>query len=337
MINMKIEKLSLSKKKVNINLQFYFFLKHVSKLHPSDLEIIKIIEIYHLLGHNVELCRNAIGDIFKKSKKRLERFEDIVIRFKENMDIELFLFSIKLYQIKNLLLQEAKITESTDTEQLANIDPLSLEYDRISVIKPYNTRVNGALLSLLFFDKLEKKEVNFMSENSIEFIKNLSDFAIKFKREGLEPNQIFMLMFSESMNQSIISDSGTNYESRILSVLSKNGIQDIEIHKHDEKDKSTEFDCFFKIEGRAFGVGAKRTLRERYKQFIKTAFTSKIDVMIEVTLGLDLTEEKAKTIINHGIYIFVADEIYNSREYLKLSDNVYSVKDLHYEILKKLK
>jgi hypothetical protein len=334
-MNMKIEKLQLSKKKVDINLQFYFFLKHTVKLSPSNKEIIKIIEGYNLFNHDFSLFCDSLRKIFKTNTK-LEKLEDIIIRFANNLDTELFVFSVKLYQIKNLLLQEVKITESTDTEKLSHLNPLSLEYDRISVIKPYNTRVSGALLSLLFFDKLERKETNFMSENAFDFIKSLSNLVIKFKKEGLEPNQIFMLMFSESLNQSITSDSGSDYESRIKSVLTKNGIQDIK-KAHDKNDKSTEFDCFFEIEGKTFGIGAKRTLRERYKQFIKTAITSKIDVMIEITLGLDLNEEKAKTIVNHGTYIFVADEIYKSREYLQKLDKVYSVKDLSYDVLRKLK
>ena len=71
----------------------------------------------------------------------------------------------RVQRVKDLLLQEAKITESTDIEKLAKMNPLSLEYDRISVIKPYTTRVSGALLALLFFEKLDKGETNFMSEN----------------------------------------------------------------------------------------------------------------------------------------------------------------------------
>lgn len=332
---MKIEKLQLSESKVDINLQFYFFLKHTLKLSPTNNEIVKIIEEYNLFNHDFNLFSVSLRQIFK-SETKLEKLEDIIIRFKDNSDTELFLFSVRLYQIKNLLLQEAKISESTDIEKLSDLNPLSLEYDSISVVKPYTTRVRGALLSLLFFDKLERKDINFMSENAFCFIKTLSDLAVKLKYNGLEPNQIFMLMFSESLNQSITSDSGSNYESRILSVLSKNGIKNIK-KVNDKDDKSTEFDCFFEIDGRTFGIGAKRTLRERYKQFIKTAFTSKIDVMIEITLGLDLNEEKAKTIVNHGTYIFVADEIYKRKEYLQKLDKIYSVRDLTFEVLSKLK
>ncbi|MEA2088588.1 MAG: hypothetical protein U9O55_01970 [Patescibacteria group bacterium] len=64
---------------------------------------------------------------------------------------------------------------------------------------------------------------------------------------------------------------------------------------------------------------------------------SRIDIMIEITLGLDLNEEKAKSIRNHNIYIFVADEVYNSREFLKKMKGVYSVKELNMDMLKTLK
>ena len=98
---------------------------------------------------------------------------------------------------------------------------------------------------------------------------------------GVEPNQIFMLMFSESINQSIISDSGSNYEDRIMSVLTSIGIDESKIKKtHDKDDSSTEFDFFFELKNKTYGIGAKRTLRERYKQFIKTTQMTKIDVMM---------------------------------------------------------
>lgn len=244
-------------------------------------------------------------------------------------DLDLFIFSLKLYLIKDLLLQEAKLTDIVHVSKLEGLDPLSLDYDKISIYRPYATRVNGALLALLFFSKLERKEVNFMSEDSHKFIEKLSEFAIDLKNKEVEPNQIFMLMFSESINQSIISDSGGDYEDRIFSVLTKIGILEDKIKKvHDKDDSSTEFDFFFEIKNKTYGIGAKRTLRERYKQFIKTAQMSQIDVMIEITLGVDLNEEKAKSIRNHGVYIFVADEVYKSRKFLQEMKRVFSVKDL---------
>ena len=214
---------------------------------------------------------------------------------------------------------------------------MSLEYDRIATFNPYSTRVSGALLSLIFFNKLEIQETNFISEKCELFIRNLSNFAIELKNEGIEPNQIFMLMFNESMDQSIISDSGLNYEDRISIVLTSIGINKNSIEKtHDDNDKSTEFDFFFTLDGVSYGIGAKRTLRERYKQFIKTAQMSKIDIMIQITLGIDLTEEKVKSIRNHHVILFVADEVYQNTSYLKSTDGVYSSKDLTLKTLKSL-
>jgi len=239
--------------------------------------------------------------------------------------------------IKDLLLQESKLKDLLDISKLENLDPLSLEYDKITIYSPYSTRVNGALLSLIFFDKLDNGETNFISKGAENFIKSLSSLAIELKANGVEANQIFMLMFSESINQSIISDSGSNYEDRILSVLTSIGIDENKIQKtHDKNDSSTEFDFFFELQNKTYGIGAKRTLRERYKQFIKTAQMTKIDVMIEITLGMDLTEEKVKAIRNHNVFLFVSDEIYNSYQYLQDIDGIYPSTELTIEVLKSL-
>lgn len=337
---MKINKLQISGEKININLKFYYLLKHLVKIKLSDKQSIQYLEAYNLFSkHKFQACIDKFSYLAEQmSGHDRKNFMFAIIEVLENkVDLDLFIFSLKLYLIKDLLLQEAKMTDVIGVADLDRINPLSLNYDKISVYRPYATRVNGALLALLFFSQLEEGKTNFMSIDAHEYIKNLSNFAIKLKKRGVEPNQIFMLMFSESINQSIISDSGTDYEDRILSVLTKIGIPEKNIKKiHDKDDSSTEFDFFFELGGRTFGIGAKRTLRERYKQFIKTAQMSKIDVMIEITLGLDLNEEKAKSIINHNVYIFVSDEIYKSREYLRNIDGIYSVKDLTLKTLKKL-
>lgn len=335
---MNIKKLQVSKEKLEINLQFYFFLKYIVKIKLSNKKILLLLENYNLFKKsNIEIIIEKFLEILiddnKPSKNnKSEQIAEIFSRIESVADIELFIFSIKLYQIKDLLLQEAKTSDVVDISKLEKLDPLSLNYDRISVLRPYATRVSGALLALLFFEKLERSETNFMSENSHILLEDLSEKTIALKKRNLEPNQIFMLMFSESINQSILSDSGSNYEDRILSVLVKNNIKDIK-KTHDKNDASTEFDFFFSLNGRSYGIGAKRTLRERYKQFIKTAQMSNLDVMIGITLGLDLNEEKAKTILKHGVYMFVSDEIYQSRKFLQNLDGIYSVKDLNAKTL----
>jgi len=339
---MSVEKLIIDKSKFDINLKFYFILKYLLKMSLSDKDIRKLLELYSLNQGLLfkKIILKDLDSLFGRTKTGLNKqsyLTDILDLFETEYDSELFIFSLKLYAIKPLLLQEAKTRDLLDTSKLPTLNPLSLAYDKITLFSPYSTRVSGALLSLIFFNKLENSDTAFISSDATEFLKELSKEAIKLKKIGVEPNQIFMLMFSESINQSIISDSGSNYEDRILSVLRTIGIDENKIAKtHDKDDSSTEFDFFFELDGRTFGIGAKRTLRERYKQFIETAQMTKIDVMIEITLGIDLTEEKVKAIRNHNIYLFVADEIYAAYEYLQNIDGIYSSKDLTLQTLIKL-
>jgi hypothetical protein len=338
---MKIQKLNITEAKFDINLQFYYFLKHLVKSKINNEQVGDLLETLELnKSSKVETTLAQINNICSAyiGEDKKDIMELLCASIKTKIDLELLAFSLKLYSIRDLLLQEAKIKEVITVSELNKLDPLSLEYDNISVKRPYATRVNGALLALLFFSNLEQGQTNFMSKEAHDFVNELSVLAISLKKKGLEPNQIFMLMFTESMNQSIISDSGSNYENRILSVLTKMGIPEDKIKKvHDKNDSSTEFDFFFELEGRTYGIGAKRTLRERYKQFIKTAQMSRIDVMIEITLGIDLNETKAKSIINHGIHLFVSDEVYKSRKFLQDLKGIHSVKELNLSVLKNLR
>jgi len=337
---MKIEKLDIEKKRFDINLKFYFFLKYSVKMNLSDKQVTSILKTYSLKSSfKVAISQIIIyaEDKIKKGSKKQKLLFEILDELDSELSLKLFIFSLKLYMIKDLLLQEAKLKDLLDISKLENLDPLSLEYDKITLYSPYATRVNGALLSLLFFDKLERNETNFISKDADDYIKSLSRIAIELKDKGVEPNQIFMLMFSESINQSIISDSGSNYEDRIFSVLTSIGIDGDKIDKtHDKDDSSTEFDFFFELNGKTYGIGAKKTLRERYKQFIKTAQMSEIDVMIEITLGTDLTKDKVEAIRKHNVFLFVSNEVYINEDYLQDLDGVYSSIDLTLSTLKRL-
>ena len=339
---MKIKKLEINKAKFDINLKFYFFLKYLVKTKLTDTqsnEILKICILISKINFKIIITKiiKYINTKVKTNSPKQKLIFEVIDEINSYIDLKLFIFSLKLYMIKDLLLQEAKLKDLLDISKLENLNPLSLEYDKITIYSPYSTRVNGALLSLIFFDKLDNRETNFISQDADNFIKNLSTLAIELRNNGIEPNQIFMLMFSESINQSIISDSGSNYEDRILSVLTSIGIDENKIEKtHDKDDSSTEFDFFFELQNKTYGIGAKRTLRERYKQFIKTAQMTTIDVMIEITLGIDLTEEKVKAIRNHNIFLFIANEVYSSYQYLQNIDGVYPSTDLTIEVLESL-
>lgn len=337
---MKISKVVIKRDKLDANFKLYLFLKELNgAIKLSDNEINIFLESYftnYKLSHKkmVAILINLVDGFTDRKKAPLLA---LLYQIKNAIELEIFIFALKLIQIKPLLLAEAKLTEIAGLSRLKKINQLSIEYDTISKSRPYYTRVNGALLSLLFFSKLEERDSSFISESTEQYIATLFQQYKHLKDNGLEPNQMFMLMFSESINQSIISDAGSSYEDRIFNILVGLGIKSSDIRKmHDENDKSTEFDFFFKLNGKSYGIGAKRTLRERYKQFIKTANMSELDVMIEITLGLDLSEEKAKSIRNHNVYLFVADEIYASKEYLQRIEGIYPAGELNINLLKKL-
>lgn len=338
---MDLKSISITEDKLIINFKFYLFLKEMNGTNGiKEKEINTLLESYYL--HNKISLKNMLSlfsiEIDKiKSNDRKSNLYNLLLYINTPQDLSLFIFSLKLLQVKPFLLQEAKLITSSNIIKNKNLHSLSVEYDRIGKNTAYYARVNGALISLLFFNHLEQKNYNFLSDVSNDYIKDLIDDYKKAKSFSVEPNEIFMLMFSESINKSIISDAGSSYEDRIFNLLVSLGIDKNSITKtHDKNDKSTEYDFFFKLDNKSYGIGAKRTLRERYKQFIKTSHTSKIDVMIEVTLGLDLTIEKAKSIRQHDVYIFVADEIFDTREYLRNIEGVFPASKLNIELLKKL-
>ena len=327
-------KMEIDTHKFDINLKFYFFLKHLVKSKLTSSQILKTLEICNNSSlsnwqDTVNRLENLIATF--SGQKKQDDYSVVIEQIQNDEDLCLFIFSINLYAIKDLLLAEAKLKKIILSLRLANLHPLSLEYDRLSLLNPYSTRVNGALLSLIFFENLENGISDFMSSDVEHYLKSLSDDAIALRKKGIEPNQIFALIFNESVNQSITSESGSNYEDRILSVLT----DDLRIDRdsiakiHDDKDASTEYDFFFKLEdNRTYGIGAKKTLRERYKQFIKTALTGDIDVMIAITIGLDLSPNKAETIRSHGVYVFIADEVYDERQDLIDLNGIFPVREL---------
>jgi hypothetical protein len=344
---MKLQKFQVSKNKQLINYKFYCILKALNSVPKlNDKEVSLLLETYYA---NKELLKigkfenlkflllKQITEFNKIKNDKLEKFSKLISENQNKLELEVFIFSLKLIQIKPLLTEEAKLSQLSEVFKLEGVNQLSIKYDNISKTKPYVTRVNGALLSLLFFEKIESGETNFLAETTQSYLNTLCIEYQNLIKNELEPNQIFMLMLSESVNQGIVSDAGASYENRVFNILVNIGIEPETISKvHDVNDKSTEYDFFFNLKGKTFGLSAKRTLRERYKQFIKTSYSSNIDVMLEFTLGLDLTEEKAKSIRQHNVVIIVADEIYNSREYLQCIDGIYPASKLDLNLLYKL-
>lgn len=338
---MKIRKLEIKEKIFDINLVFYNFLKKITQAKFTDNQINELLAIYFSnINVNAETLRELFYSHIKTNIKRKD-ISSLIAAIEEidNETIDIFVFALRLNLIKDLLLNEAKITQSIKIQKLKGLNQLSLAYDKVSIQVAYATRISGALLSLLFFEKLENRELNFVANSTRNFLEDLAKSYTKLLGKGIEPNQIFMLLFAESINQSITSTAGGSYEDRIKNVLIGIGIsaENIDDKTHDKNDSSTEFDFFFKHNNRTYGIGAKRTLRERYKQFIKTAQMSKIDIMIEITLGTDLGENAALSIRKHGVYLFVADEVYRSRSYLQEIKGIFPASKLTLEQLESLK
>lgn len=326
----------------DLNFKMYLFLKRLNAQDGiTDKERLRMLELYERYLNNRDLTTileqyRALAHDIKSGDRR-----ETVLLLMEQIDsdqlIHLFAFCMHLMTIKPLLLAEAKFLSQMDLSVLANLHPLSMEYDAKTSYSAYSTRVHGALLALVFFQKVEEQDFAFLTQATHDYVKSLIEYYHKFKSEGVDPNQMFMLMFTESMNQSITSLSGTNYEERIRDILIAEGIPKESITKtHDSGDLSTEYDLFFSLAGKTVGISAKRTLRERYKQFIKTKETTEIDVSIEITLGTDLTEQIANTIRQHKTFIFVAPEVYKSKQYMQDIEGVFPVTEFNLATLKAL-
>ena len=250
---------------------------------------------------------------------------------------DLVCLSIELLLSKNLILEEAKSYAKIQyNDGLAtHKDKLSFGYDMVNLEYPYGQRVISALL-VYALTNIER-ETEFILETSGKSIKQLNNMIRDITNKyNINANNIFMIIMDESINQSIISTAGSSYESRVNSVL-LNISDNVHTHAHDKFINSVEYDYTFEIDGKIYGVSAKRTLRERYKQNFEDANQLSVDAMFLVTLGIDLNEEKLNNIMQrHGYYVVVSQELYDSNQYFKKNGRVISSKNFNRENLKKL-
>jgi hypothetical protein len=337
-LNKYFKHININEEISEINLKFYIYLKYLTRIKLSDKIRNKLIG--KLLFFEKYTERKKFLESFILNEKINEKNKDNLIFIFEQInnyiDTEIFIFALKLDVLKPLLLEEAKLYYNNNEIIQEGLNPLNLEYDKLTIYKPYSTRINGALLVLYFFENLKNKTLNFFKNESFEFVEKLLEKGEFLLNNGLELNQIFMLIFSESINQSIKSDSGSNYEDRIMQYLIDIGIPESIITKqHHHTDKSSEFDFFFTLNNKTVGISAKRTLRERYKQFLKTLENQDVDIFIQITLGSDLTHNKAETILRNGVILFVSDEIYMQKKFSE-TENIFPAKDLTYDFFYKI-
>lgn len=339
------KKIEITEQVYNNNLQFYTMLKLLIKCKLSDKQLILLQDLLiknisikdKVLLQKILLSNNAIAT------EGTQKYEDLcmLINTIEHSNItmwkDLIDISIELMLIKDLILQESKTYANNQYKEVISQlnDKLSLECDMSKLSLPYGQRVMSSLLVFALTDDCRKNE--FVLEASGKTVSSFNEKISRVINEyKINCNNMFSLIMTESVNQSIVSDAGQSYESRVeeklLPIVDKlNG------HSHDSKIPSVEYDFTFELEGIKCGISAKRTLRERYKQNFEDVELLDVDYMFLITLGIDLNIEKLNNILQkNGIYVVVAQEVYESKDYLKNNKRVISSSQLNRETLIKL-
>lgn len=264
----------------------------------------------------------------KKSPIKVDEYIRIISSWEYKIDVYLFAISLVLMLHKNQVVFEIKkLVEYSMDEIITDYHPLTLTYNSLTVAPIYMIR--GITLSYIkdYISNLYSEDENF---------EMLYDKLVESKIDVLGP---FDQIITESLKQSSLVSGGAKYEDSIYSYLTDTlgldkEINSIKVFTH-EDNNSLENDIEFMYKGLKFGISAKKSLRERYKQYVNTSGDgSSLDVMMTITLGTDLNKAKADTLVNqYGVYVFVSPEVYEERKYLHKFNKVYPIFDLTTDLL----
>lgn len=325
-------KINISNIEYTNNLNFYSCLKFLLQCGLSDKQLLlvqKTVNTAKTLGYE-KLTDSLLKDgfIMKSSVAKYDNFNYFVNSIeKKNLDMwcDFINVACELFLIKDLIIQEAKQFALREYKKELNeiTDNLSVEYDMSGLHLPYGQRVISALLVYVLTDS--NREYDYFlssSENSIKTFQNIFNPVIK--KYSININNIFQIIMDESMNQSIKSDAGSSYESRVYNTLLPI-VENLKGHSHDKNLHSVEYDNTFTYNGRYCGVSAKRTLRERYKQNFEDVSLLEVDYMFVITLGIDLSEDKLSNILQkEKHFVIVSKEQFESKKFLKSNPRVIS-------------
>ena len=113
---MKIKKLKIESGKLDLNLKFYFFLKYLVKAKLTESQSYNLLERISLGVSPFEEMSNFVKNISGKDKK--DALELLFEQLESEVDLEMFVFGLKLYLCKDMLLKEAKISDFTNIDKL---------------------------------------------------------------------------------------------------------------------------------------------------------------------------------------------------------------------------
>lgn len=334
-------KIDISDSVYSNNLQFYTILKLLLKCGLNDKQLITFQDILekNCNTKNKESLISLLLDNNAIVSDSTQKYEDLsmLVNTVEHCNIDMWIslldVAIELMFVKGLILEESKIYVKNQYKNLIRDidDKLSLEYDMSNLNMPYGQRVISSLLvySLTNIDRNSE----FILESSGKAVKSFNNKIKEIvKKFNINCNNMFSLIMTESMNQSITFDAGQSYESRVDEKIQPI-VDKVNGHSHDSKIPSVEYDFTFKINNKLCGISAKRTLRERYKQNFEDVELLDVDYMFLFTLGIDLNEDKLNNILQkHGIFVVVSDEVYESKDYLKNNRRVISSKSISREL-----
>lgn len=332
--------MNITEKEYRNNLLFYTTLKDLLKCKLNEKRLILLEET---IEQNDKLPYDKLKQLLSSGivNENTKAYDDLMILLnlsnKENFSMwkDLLLASIELLLTKDLILEESKSYARVKYKEKINKikDKLGLEYDMSNLEYPYGQRVISSLLVFALTNIDRKTEfVLETSQNTVKVLNNkLKNIVEKYQ---INVNNMFMIIIDESINQSIKSYAGQSYENRVHSLL-LNISDKVEGHSHDEMISSVEYDFTFYIDNKKYGVSAKRTLRERYKQNFEDVDFLTVDAMFLITLGIDLNEDKLNNILQkNGQFVIVADEVYEAKDYLKNNPRVLSSKNIKKETIK---
>lgn len=305
------------------NLLFYTVLKGLVQCKLSSHQLSQLKELILENGEldNVSMISFLNNKVVKESVKAYENYINMLnLCTSKNYQMwkDLMVLALELLLIKPLILEESKVYANKKYEHDVSAikDKLSLQYDIVNLEKPYGQRVINALL--VYMVTYQDRENEFILEQTETTVKQINDL-IKVNKEkyGICTDNIFMIIMDESTNQSIISLAGGSYEDRVESVVRKISDNVID-HVTDSNIPSVEYDFVFEFNNKRYGVSAKRTLRERYKQNFEDVNTLSVDGVFIVTLGIDVNADKLTNILQrNGYFIVVAQELYERYSYFK--------------------
>ena len=318
------------------NLNFYSCLKFLLQCGLSEKQLLliqKTVNEKKTLGYE-KLCSILLEDgfIMKSSVSKYDNFNYFINSIEKDnfkMWCDFINVACELFLIKDLMLQESKQYALREyKKELTEItDQLSIEYDMSELHLPYGQRVINALL-VCFLTDIKRKNKYLLSEskNSVKAFKKI--FRPVIKKYSINIDNIFQIIMDESMNQSIKTDAGSNYESRVYNTLSPI-VNNLKGHSHDKYIPSVEYDNTFTYNNIYCGVSAKRTLRERYKQNFEDVSLLEVDYMFVITLGIDLNEDKLNNILQkEKHFVIVSKEQFETKPFLKSNPRVISSQNI---------